>query len=107
MTYVYQEYPKSVKDKDGNDVTVHDVAEEAKLTGKAQASVQKQADDKISEGEDAAQDLAERELQRLRDKGTDVSEDELASMTDLAVKIAAVKKLGRPSKADIAARDGK
>jgi len=99
MSYVYQEYPKAVQDKDGNEVIVHDAEEEAKTTGKSQASVQKQVDANVEAGQSADAQRDEDDLKRLREKGTDVTEDEAARLTDLAAKVEVAKRgPGRPKK---------
>ena len=100
MSYAYQEYPKAVLNKDGYEVIVKDAEEEAKTTGKAQAAIQKQAESNIEAGQAADLERDQRDLDRLREKGSDVSEDEAAKLTDLAAKIEVAKRgPGRPKKA--------
>lgn len=105
MTYVYQEYPKAIKGKNGEEVVVRDAAEEAEKLGKSEGAVQREADSRVRQAEDDQIDRDIEEQRRLTEKGTDVTEDEVARLTDLAQKLGPEpKKRGRPSNAEVAAR---
>ncbi len=97
----YQEYPKWVTVGKLDPVLVQNAEEEAALTGKSQASLEKAAAEAEKPTEDQAADKLEKRLQdELTEKGPAVSEADMVKLTDLAKDIGEAKRgPGRPKKA--------
>jgi hypothetical protein len=92
---MYQEYPKWVVDKDGVSVIAHSAEEEAKMTGKSESALEKDAEKKEKAGEAAQAKTDALELAKLEDQGQAVSEADVAKLTDAIIK----RGPGRPPKA--------
>lgn len=93
----YQEYPKWVDTKEGA-VLVHSAEEEAKLTGKSQASLEKQAAENEKEEDKPVEELEAELEKKLVEDGPAVTEPKIAELNDLADKIRAKRGPGRPKK---------
>lgn len=93
----FQEYPKYIKVK-GEDVLIHGADEEAKLTGKSEASVAKEAEKNAEAGEAAQAESDEKELDAIEAKGSAVTEADIVKLTEAARKDQEKRKPGRPAK---------
>lgn len=95
---MYQEYPKWI-DVKGEPKLVHDAEEEAKLTGKSEASLQKTANDREAKADTPVDELEEKFQEDVADKGVAVTEKDIVKLTGQAQEVAEKRGPGRPKKA--------
>ena len=94
----HQEYPKWVKVGELEPVLVQSAEEEAQLTGKSQASLEKAAAEAEKADESTEEDLRAELEKKLTEKGTAVTEADMAELTDMAQKLQVKRGPGRPRK---------
>lgn len=95
---IYQEYPKAVKGKDGQDVLVRDAAEEAKIAGKSESAVTAQAAKNTEAGQELVDASVDKEMDRIREKGGAITEADLVKLTGEAQELLQKRGPGRPPK---------